>query len=179
MSNTGMEWNEITWPLTQRVIRMYWKPKRKKPTSKGSHLLSPYYHILKLRTSLESPFSLPAHVWRLQLELWMKWWLRHNKMQKPSRSSEASCIDLPLHRLHVCTASTPAPCHCRAAGNCWPSPSYHNIPVWPRPSPPSAPWGPPGAKALCRSRWATSLLLLEEIKSDPISIDPLCCFSSN
>ncbi len=67
----------------------------------------------------------------------------------------------PLHRPHACTVSRPGPCHCREAGNCWPSPSCHTVPVWPQPSPPSAPWGPPGARVLDQSPWETSLLLLE------------------
>lgn len=72
------------------------------------------------------------------------------------------CADSPLHRPHACTVSRPGPCHCRAGGNCWPSPSCHIVPVWPQPSPPSAPWDPPGAMAPGRSPWETSLLLLKE-----------------
>lgn len=65
-------------------------------------------------------------------------------------------VHSPLHRPRACTVSTLGPCHCRAAGNCWPSPSCHNVPVWPQRSPPSAPRGPPGARAPDRSPPETS-----------------------
>lgn len=70
--------------------------------------------------------------------------------------------DSPRRRPRACTVSRPGPCRCRAAGSCWPSPSCHTVPAWQPPSPPSAPWGPPGARAPGRSPGETSLLPLQK-----------------
>lgn len=94
--------------------------------------------------------------------MWAQAWNTNiDPARKPIKWSDKHG-DSPPRRPHACTVSRPGPCRCRAAGNCWPSPSCHTVPVWQQSSPPSAPWGPPGARAPGRSPGETSLLPLQE-----------------